>query len=74
MHQQRGARWLAQQQHEIGAASTPELREEGGDPAQGHSDRHGPPQALYHLVNCMSERALAEFAEVLRQYGLINTH
>jgi hypothetical protein len=68
MHQQRGAQWMAQQQREIGAATLPPVAEEGGDPhASGHSDQHEPPR--YHLVDCMTDRALSLFAQVCREYG-----
>ena len=70
MRDQRGARWLAQQVNDFGAATQRYVTEEGGDPAHGHSDRQAPPQALYHLTDCMCDRALCRWAQVLREYGL----
>ena len=70
MHDQRGARWLAREQREIVAAALPELREGGGDPVE-HSDQQRPPR--YPLSDCMCDRALMDWCEVLAEYGLMPT-
>jgi hypothetical protein len=66
--EQRGARWLAQQQREIGAATLRHVAEEGVDPAhEYHSNQPGPPR--YHLTDCMCSRALVNWFLILREYG-----
>ena len=64
-----GGRWLAREQHEIGAATdepaeqgTGSLTRNGGGPADAM-----PP--LYPITDCMSERALVEWWMVVREFG-----
>lgn len=59
-----GARWLAREQFEIGAAT--DTLGEGGDPAV---ITHEPPHT-FPLVDCMSERALLAFAAICAEYGV----
>lgn len=62
--EQRGARWLAREQREIGAA--------GGDSDQDAARitpaATEPPR--YPLSDCMSDKALLEWWMVMREFGL----
>lgn len=58
-----GARWLAQQHHEAGAAPTP------AEPAH-----YQPPRASdrWPLADCMSERAFQRWVGVLAEFGMLH--
>lgn len=66
MSEQRGARWLARQKREIGAATCGDDQPSTGQ----HHPRAGEPPR-YPLSDCMGDRAFLEWWLVLKAFGLV---
>lgn len=62
MQEQRGARWLAHEKQQSSGANEP-------DAVRGPDIRRADDSPRYSITDCMSDRALAQWAEVLTTYG-----
>lgn len=67
MSEQRGARWLAREQREIGAATSGDDQPSTG---QHHVSAGEPPR--YPLADCMGDRASVEWWLILREFGVVD--